>query len=213
MKNNFRDLQDGKLSTVAEQAHSVIGGDIAGYGVTPAQVAALDAGKTALTDAITDLANAKAAYEAALAARDAGRGATLDALSNIGATIYNNAAVSSAMLADAGYAIHAKGKSTILPRVITELMASPDGSGNANLRWSRNGNKPGVVFVLEQSPDGSAWHQVHTTTKAKATITGLAVGAAAWFRVRATKNEVWSLPSDPVAIWATSGDRLQLHAA
>lgn len=213
MQNPWRRLSDLALSAAATQAHTVINGNILGYGVTPAQMTLLNTNKNALAAASTDLIAKKDAYEAALLTRDNSRVATIGSLANIGGTIYNNSTVTNVMLAAAGYAVYDSSGTTIIPVTPIDLLANPDAEGSVKLSWKRNGNPQGVVFVIEQSPDGEAWSQVFSTTKARVTLSGFTPGVEFWFRVRATKNDIVTLPSVPAGIWAPGGQQFQLQVA
>lgn len=214
MKNDWQGLADNALYNVATQAYTIINANLIAYGCNAAQMTALTNGKTALSTSITSWETKRAALEAETQNKLAQRQATINALVSVANTIYANAAVTDTMLANAGYAIHDKIKTHIVPQTVGGLTVTADGSGNAFLKWARGGNTYGVIFVIEQSADGLSWSQVYTTTKVKATISGLTVGEAVWFRVRATKNNVAALPSDPVSLWnPNGGEQVQLQVA
>ena len=213
MMNSFQKLKDPQLYNVATQAHTVINGALPAYGCTAGQMTALNNGKTALSTSITAWETKKAALEAETQTKLASRQQTIDALISIAATIYNNAGVTDAMLANAGYAIHDTSKTPIIPQTVAGVTISADGSGNAFLKWARSGNPQGVIFVIEQSADGIEFTPVTMTTKAKQTINGLPVGTQVWFRIRATKNDQWAQASDSVQLWAPGGGQFQLQVA
>lgn len=213
MKNSWQSLPDGTLYNVATQAHTTINAALPAYGCTAGQMTALSSGKTALDTSITAWESKRAALEAETQTKLAARQSTIDALISVANTIYANAGVTDAMLSAAGYAIHDTSKTKVIPQQVVTFNVTPDGSGNAFLKWGRNGNPQGVMFVIEQSPDGTAWTQVQTTTRAKTTINGLVIGVPQWFRVRATKSEISALPSDPISIWNPGGEGFQLSVA
>lgn len=206
-------MPDSTLYNTANQAYTIINGALIAYGCNAAQMTALSNGKTALDASITAWETKRAALEAETQTKLAARQSTIDALISVANTIYANAGVTDAMLANAGYAIHDSSRSTVIPQPVITFNVTPDGSGNAFLKWGRNGNPQGVMFVIEQSPDGTAWTQVQTTTRAKATISGLVIGVPTWFRVRATKSDISALPSDPISIWNPNGEGFQLAVA
>lgn len=205
-------MSDLQLYTVANQAYTIINANLLAYGCSAGQMTGLNTGKTNLNASITAWETKRAALEAETQTKLAARQATIDALSNVGATIYNNSAVTDTMLANAGYAIYDTTKTPIQPQRVVSVTVSADGSGNAFLKWSRSGNLQGVIFVIEQSADGLEFTPVAMTTKARQTIEGLTVGTPVWFRIRATKNEAWAQSSDSVQLWAP-GDGVQLQVA
>ncbi len=110
---------------------------------------------------------------------------------------------------------HNPDRSTTAPTVPQDLVAKANAEGFVTLKWKRNGNPTGTVFIIEsQSAPGGAWTQVGAVTTAKFEWQA-EVGHFIGFRVKATRTKQSSQFSTPVVLWADggSGEVFELKAA
>jgi hypothetical protein len=179
------------------------------YHVPIADMAGLNTKLGLLQTAIDDAAEAEANYRSKVANKEAKRQEVVDAVSLVAKSIYGDATLTDALIAATGLAVHDHGPSPVVPQEPTELAAAAFSNGTVDLRWERNGNPYGVVFVVETSPDGANWKFVTSTKRRRLTLTEFQPGTLAWFRVRATtaaQQSVWSAsasiygPVEPVAL-------------
>lgn len=89
----------------------------------------------------------------------------------------------------------------IIPTTPADFTANPSADGSLSLKWKRNGNKQGVIFVIESKTGSGAWEVLAQTTRASAAFTGYTPGAEVSFRVFATKNGVQSPFSNVATIY------------
>ncbi len=212
-QNAFQLKSDAQLLAIGQHAATVIPTADPGYGTDAAQNAALTAANTALAAAITAAQTARDASKAATQQKLAARQASIAALSSIGATIYNNPAVTDQMIANAGYAVHDTTATKHAPIQPTGLAATPDSSGTVLLAWSGGGNVYGTIYSVEgRALDTDPWTTVTNTKRRSVSVPGFTPGQTYWFRVTASNNGLTSVASAPVAIWGETGV-LELPAA
>lgn len=212
--NNWSRQSPAVLQTKATQAYTVINANVAGYGVTPGQMTSLNTSKTALATAITDVEAARATLAAKMEAREDAFNSTVSALSSVGVTIYNNAAVTDVMIAQAGYAVYDTGPTPVVPQQPLDLLVEAFSDGYIKAAWDRNGNPSGVVFNIETREEGSSeWVIAASTTRSRLQLPGFAPGQQVWFRIRATHRDLVSAPSNEFAIYPSGGStQLQIAA-
>jgi len=203
--NAFSSKSDADLLTTGEQVETVTSGD-GPYGLSAAQTTALATANTALAAAITAKQAARDASKAATQAAKAARQDLLSALSSIGGTIYNNPSLTSAQIAAAGYAVHDDSRTSHSPIQPIGLTATPNSYGTVTFTFEANGNVYPTTYIIEGRGSLEAeWATVTTTTRRRLSVSGFAVGETHWFRVRASRNDVTSIPSNVAAIWEPEG--------
>ena len=212
-RNDFQSKSDAALSAVAHLAFTVINGNLLGYGVSLPTITAVETAADALDADVTDVTAKIAALRAAYEGKSFDRGTLIRSLTTVGNVIYNNQNVTDELIAAAGFAVHDTNGSTVIPQQPLELLADPFANGTVNLKWKRNGNPPGVSFLIESRGATGDWEFVASTSKAKLTVTGFAPGATQWFRVVATKNDLTSLPSNEAPIYASGSGEGALSVA
>lgn len=88
------------------------------------------------------------------------------------------------------------------PAPVTDLVITANGEGELSLRWNRNGNVKGTLFMVETAPNGSGpWVLLDSVTSTKFSILG-EPGVPIWFRVRTKRRGLTSVACLPVSIWA-----------
>lgn len=213
MANNFSGKSAEQLVQIGTGVTTVITGVPNAYGVTQAQITALTTGDTDLNTAINGQASARNAAKAATQTKATKRKAVVTALTAISDTVYPNPLVTDQMLAAIGFAPRPTHGSPRIPLIPTNLVATPVANGTVRLKWDRAGNAPTVVFVIETSPNGTAWSFLRSTTRLSYVAPGFPPGQPAWFRVSATTSTTSSLPSLPVSVYAPGGQQVELKVA
>ncbi len=212
-RNTYFSMSDGDLQAMAGVVNSTMSTSAAAYGVSGAQAAALNTAFTEFGTARSDAASAEADFHSAIEDKSAAREALLANLSTIAKVIYNNTAVTPAMIAAAGYQPRDEERTPVVPQTPTDFQAEPFANGTVQFGWGRNGNPYGVVFVLEHSPNGTSWSQIWSGRQSKAKLEGFTPGVLGWFRVRARTATLFSDWSTPEAIYGTGDDQVPLAIA
>ena len=201
--NDLQRKPELALLEMASTAAEVIGSAPVSYGITAQTALQLMAAKDTFDEAIKEAAAAHAAAKALTTAKLEARDQLVSIMSSIGAVMYRTPTVTNQMIERAGYAVHDTHKSAPSVDEPINLLAYPASNGSVKLVWSRNGNKIGTIFNVETRTENGTWTIVASTTKAKATLTGFPSGVTAWFRIRATRDGIASLPSNETSIYHT----------
>ena len=212
-QNRFYGRPDRDLDAMAITASEVLGSAPSAYSLTAAQVLSLSNASTAFSEALAENEAAQGAAKAATAFKNEKREALVSVLSELGAIMYRSPSVTDDMLLRAQYAVHDDHKSAPSVDKPLSLLAKPDADGSVKLTWSRNGNKQGTIFNIECKGEEGDWMHLATTTKAKITVTGFTPGITKWFRVRATRDGLYSLPSNEEPIYHSPTQPVQLKVA
>lgn len=132
------------------------------------------------------------------------------------AKIFNsNEAVPDSILAQLLLPPHFTPRTNTPPTQPLDPFANSDGLGNIELRWKRNGNRSGTVFLIEYRTSASAdWTLFGSTTKAKF-FTTWTPGSYIEFRISAQRGSYTSIASNSVVLWSgsSSATTLELQAA
>ena len=87
--------------------------------------------------------------------------------------------------------------SPLIPQQPTEFSATIGAGGLCSMRWNRNGNAQGTVFLIESSQNFSTGWQINaTSTKTTYEMQLPFPIGQNYFRIRAQKGEVTSEPSN-----------------
>ena len=204
MSNTFRKKN---IPTLVEQIGatlSVVIENPTDYGVNTSECEALGDLKDEL---IVLYANAEAANQAKLAAyetRNAKWNEVLDSIGDFTKRIYAKPDVDDTLLLKAGLAPRPVSTARPPQRPLN-LVANPSATGEVELTWSRNGNAPNAVFVVETKSSTGNWTIVGQYTRTRITVSGFTPGVTKYFRVTATRNNASSLPSNETLIYGSSG--------
>ncbi len=201
MNTNFENLTDAQAATVANTMKTAITGDEPAYGLLPADTTALNGDLVDFNKAINDAAIARAASLAKTQDKEAKRTALNQELSELAKKIYATPTVTNMMLAEAGLSPRSTARTKVIPVPPSDMVAKAFSNTSVSLSWKPNGNKYGVTYIVETQAEGGEWTFLTNTTKCKISVDGFEPGVSAWFRVRASKNDLTSLPSDSAAIY------------
>ena len=191
--------------------------------VVSAQKTVLNMTTQQVTD-LTNLANAyiaqygasntaKAAAKSAVASKDTAKKAMTNSLYSYVRQWRANPGVSDALLAQLLCSPRNTSGSSTPPTMPTELTAFANGLGDIQLKWNRNGNKSGTVFLVQSrfAPNGE-WVTINATTKVSDKLTA-EPGNYIAFRIVAVRGGRSSNPSVPVSLWEDgNGETLRLAA-
>ncbi len=211
MKNNFTGRSHSQLRATATQMGTVIGASPATYGSVAAQVLTMTTANTTFGNDLSAVANAKAAWLAAVDTQNADRKTLIAAMNVLAKAAYGKPATD-AQIAAAGLAVHDSKPTPILPQQPTGLAATPFADGTVLLKWTKN-NPYGVNFFIEASIDGAAWVQVYATKRGSITLSGFAAGVTTAFRVKAENRSIVSLPSNESIIYPEAAPEGALRLA
>lgn len=201
-ENRFSHLSDTELLTIVQTANGVISVALGAYGTSAAQDAALAAAVTDLSTGIAGADAARVASRAATQSKLTARQGALTVLGSIGATMYNDPAVTPDMLAEVGYAVHDDVPTKHFAVQPLSLTVDPDEFGTVTLEWDGNGNTYPAVYVVEgRASDSDPWTVVTNTTRKRIKVPGFTPGATHYFRVYASHNGQVSIASNIDAIW------------
>jgi hypothetical protein len=201
-ENTYFKMTDEELSTfIATAAAAFTAGPATAYGLTAAQVTALQTAGTDLDTSVQDSANAEAAFREEIQKKLARREDALSNISLCAGLMYATPGVTDAMVAAAGFQPHDTVPTPIVPQEPTSLVATPNANGTVFLSWNRNGNPYGVEFIIETGSDGVSWQQWTVTKKKSLTLDGFTPGVQKWFRVKASNRGLTSVASNSAAIY------------
>ncbi|HMS55910.1 MAG TPA: fibronectin type III domain-containing protein [Fimbriimonadaceae bacterium] len=205
--NHYRESLD-LLARTATTMRDDLTVAFADYGLTAAQA-------TALSDAVNQFVSdrfeveaKRAEFRSAVEAQRASRHALLSQMGQIAAAIYNNPAVTPAMIAELGLVPRDTKPTKAVPRVPQNFFVVPSADGSVALRWNRSGNSKRVTFVVETRRADGDWSVLTITNKTKVKSTGFPPGEEAWFRVYATVNDRTSPPSASSTIYPSGSQSL-----
>jgi hypothetical protein len=169
--------------------------------VSTAQYTELSNLVTAYTTQYGTANTAKAAAKSAVAQKDINKKATRTVINSWAKTWRANPAVPDALLESLLIAPHNVIPNHTPPSTPAQLVALADGQGYVELRWKKNGNKPGTQFVIEkQSEAGNDWDFAGVTTKSKFE-TSANPGTYIAYRVTAVRAGEHSNPTAAVVLW------------
>ncbi len=169
--------------------------------MSAADVTELQTVVTAFSNQYTAWIAARAALKNSFDTKQASK-AALKALVNRWAKAFRaNPAVPNPLLAQLLVAPHAPKRSTQVAHQPLGFIGTSTYLGAINLRWSRNGNKPGTQFLVEYrlTPTGS-WLTAGTTLKSKFSYQSQP-GKFIEFRIKAVRSGTISAPSAPYSFW------------
>jgi len=147
---------------------------------------------------------AKNAAKGAVSAKDDQRRATVAVMRDFAQQIKNNPEATPEILASFGIVPSPTPSGSV--SVPVNLTATAFSNGTALLKWGRNGNIQGTVFVIESRySEGDPWLIIGTSTRARFTDNQATPGVMKAYRIRAERGGVASAYSDDAVIYAFQG--------
>ncbi|MBS1712734.1 MAG: fibronectin type III domain-containing protein [Armatimonadetes bacterium] len=145
---------------------------------------------------------AHAAAKGATALCDQERSEALAVVAKYNAQFHAIPGISPDLLGELGLTVPGGGSGTI--PVFTPLDLSATGSSNGvnSLKWKRNGNVSGTMYVIEASYDGTnTWAIVDTSTRTKFEHADQVPGRFVRYRVYAKRGQKKSNPSGTASVY------------
>ena len=171
------------------------------FGVPQAQQDALSTRTGRLATLNADVEEARALLRQVVTDREGARKLAAEAASGIANMVYANPAVTPGMIASLGLQPRSTSRTKVVPETPLRLTATPQPTGAILLEWDRNGNAPGVNFLVEAKLGAGEWGLAQDTTATRVLLAGFAAGAPVVFRVSASKNKTTSEPTVSVSPW------------
>ena len=152
---------------------------------------------TKLNIAIAKQAESKAATEAKNIQKDA----VIDSIRILARQVQAKPGVPDNLKSQLGLNVPDASPSSLTPFPPKDLSAEIGIGGVCLLKWNRNSNSPGTIFLIETSVDTlTNWHLIGTTTKTiyNAHLSG--DKGRNYFRIKAQKGDIISDPSSETVV-------------
>lgn len=214
MANSFTKYSDSELrAKVAGMTRAMIE-DPTKFGLTLDQVEALQDANAAFELGIAAAEIANQAKLSAYQTKFAQREDVLTILGSLTQRVYGDRNVRNADLAEAGFSPRPGTRQYNTPHAPTALNVALTGPTTLTLRWKRNGNSTTTSFIIERKIGGK-WSQIGSVTASKFSMTDVAVGQKALFRIYAQRGNRRSDYSNEAVIWdySTAGAQELKQAA
>lgn len=96
---------------------------------------------------------------------------------------------------------------------VTNLSANGCSDGINRLKWNRNGNSTGTMFLIESRFENSTiWNFVAAVTKTSFNHENQTPGQTQYYRIKSTRSGITSNPSDPAVVYS-NGDNASISIA
>lgn len=123
-------------------------------------------------------------------------------VSKIQIALKNNENISNSFIEQAGFNVSDGVKSPIVPIQPTDLVASGTSDGTNRMKFNRNGNKSGVLFIIEaQIGDSTVWMMIDAIKTTKYEHKNQTPGVKIRYRVRAKSGDLISSPSNVASVY------------
>ncbi len=205
MPANFLPANDAKyaqwLSNFVQEATL----NAATLGVSAQELVVFQSEADTLAETLLQAHAARAAAKAATAEKDAARQTSESHVRVLARRVQADDAISDDVRRFLGLPVHSKSTRRVLPNTPQALVAKPFANGINTLKWRPNGNRRGVMYVVEASRDGmGAWKQVGVSTQMRFSHTGCVPGETLYYRVRAQRNAKLSAPSNEASVYEST---------
>jgi len=192
--SNFKNL----LDHIADKA----GANPADYGLTASLIIEVNTTRAAIDGGIIDQSEKKAAAKASTTALNQ----TRKDGDNLGSRMklsMRNAGMPPEKFEELGFDADDVTPSLIAAQTPTDLIVQGASSGTNALKFNRNGNKTGTIFIIEAKIGAATGYaMVGTTTKTNFNHTGQTPGVKAMYRVRAQRGDQFSDYSNEAVVYA-----------
>lgn len=122
--------------------------------------------------------------------------------SKIQTALKNNENITNSFIEQVGFNVDDGVKSPLVAFQPTDLVASGTSDGIHRLKFSRNGNKQGVIFIIEaQIGDSTEWIMIDAIKVAKYLHKNQTPGVKIRYRVRAKSGDSISSPSNIASLY------------
>lgn len=198
---NHRRLSNSEFKVLLDEFITKTDGKEADYGLTKALVEQIIAANATFGADINAQALKKAEAKAATTKVNGSR-ENLDELYAKAKRTAKDSGVSADKLAEINFEANDTGKSAISPQTPLDLLVEGFSSGKNALKWNRNGNKSGTIFIIEaKTGDESKYSIAGTTTKSTFDHKDQKPGVRMIYRVRAQRGDDFSEYSNEAVVY------------
>jgi hypothetical protein len=193
--------KEGDIVPWTENFISVANANLATLGLVALDITNVTTKKTDYTTKLNSAIAKQAESKAATEAKNISKSGLVDNIRVLARQIQARPGVPSNLKEQLGLNIPEPSPSPSNPFPPTELSAAVVAAGLCNLKWNRNSNPQGTIFLIESSinPD-TGWHIIGTTTKTTyETPLPEAVGHN-FFRTRAQRGDLVSEVSNVAVV-------------
>ena len=200
-ETDFLPSQDAALVTWLNNFANVAEQDATLLKLSTTQVAEIQADASAFTSDLSDANAQKKALKMAVTTKNLSRAKVVKLVRKYNAQFQGDATLPAVVKQDLGLKIKQPAAKTS-PTVPTKPVVTADALGNVSLKWNRNGNISPTLFTVE-ALIGTAkdWAQIGTTLAAKFDYRYATPGTPIQFRIKATRRELSSGYTYPVALY------------
>lgn len=201
IRKDYIPSKEGDIIPWTENFITVANANLTTLGLIETDITAIATKKvdftTKLNNAIAKQAESKAATESKNISKD-------DLVTNIrvlAKQIQARPGVPNNLKEQLGLTVPNPTPTPLQPVTPTELSAKINTSGHAQIKWNRNGNPSGTIFLIETSNNYSTGWQITGSTTKTTYITPLTLQLGSnYIRVKAQKGELTSEPSNVIII-------------
>ncbi|MFY9233672.1 MAG: fibronectin type III domain-containing protein [Fimbriimonadaceae bacterium] len=206
---------DAQLVSAGTNLVTVATGNTVALGLTPADITAVTAANTAYGTDYNQMIVARDAAKATTQGKDTAKANFLAIVRGLANRIYANQSVSDELIALLGLPVHSGTRTPVVPVPPSDLVAKGYDNGDTKLVWKSNGNKRSVAYQVEQriGEEGEWTPVTPALTKTRVTLQDQTPGQTKFFRIRATRNELVSGPSNTAVVYEQGGGSVQLEIA
>jgi hypothetical protein len=215
MDKPYYQMSKSELRVMMQAFASVAAANAATLGLNPANVTEINNQQTLYAATVTEQQNAQAAARGAVADCTAEKADTIELIGRYAAIFKANPAVSDELIAQLGLPPRNNGGDHLPVYDPANLAATGCSNGVNKLNWERNGNFPGVTYLIEAAYDGTTdWELIDAVSKTRYEHTDQTPGREVSYRVFAKRRNLKSGPSNTATIYLGGGGQaLTLRAA
>lgn len=204
---------DAELAAAMTNFAAICTANSEDLGLTAPQEAEITGAASAFNTSFNAALAAKAASHAAVGSKNTQKATSKTVISKWAKVFRANVAVSDSLLSLLLLPPHSTPGTESDPVTPSEVIAEGLATGGVEVKWNRNGNPQGTLFIIErQTVAGGAWTQIGTT-KRRTFATTWTPGSYVHYRVSAQIRNVVSLPSIFAAPWSSEEESVQLQIA
>jgi hypothetical protein len=198
---DHRKLSHSEFKNLLDNIFEKAGATPADYGLNAALIAEINTNRGTIADGIADQLEKKADAKAATTTLNQLRKDSDNLASRVKLAM-RNANVAAKKFEELGFDADDLTPSSIAPQTPTELTAQGSSGGTNALKFNRNGNKKGAIFIIEAKIGAATGYAiVGTTTKTNFNHTGQTPGVKAMYRVRAQRGDQFSEYSNEAVVY------------
>jgi hypothetical protein len=198
---DHRKLSHGNFKNLLDNISDKAGGTPEDYGLNASLITEVNTSRTAIAAGIADQLEKKAAAKAATTALTQLRKDGDDLGSRIKAEM-RRAGMPPEKFEELGFDADDSTPSPIGVQTPTDLTAQGASNGTNSMKFNRNDNKKGTIFIIEAKIGAATdYVMVGTTTKTSFNHTGQKPGVKAMYRVRAQRGEQFSEYSNEAVVY------------